>query len=577
MRSPQYIPSFYFYKFANAVAGPYTSLGAYRNGLIDQYGNILDSEGSFDDFEYFVIKLKKIFDQLPPGLTKAQLTNVNSILSLFSEGVEDIGVTQEQLLSLMEAHVIYNSNNEVSLIELLEDMGTAGMSTGSASGELGTPAEAPEANKGNVSGYDPKLGEILTRNSPVNMFAGIEMFNVSPEEFQKFKQSKAWRHLPDSPTKRYLQRFQRRNKEGKMAVRDEASGDVFFIPYKEKSFMEEFGLQGLSILSENKLDEPVKASIKAIENADKDGQIDQGKSSERLAQFAIRLRNAILARVHGDNQAFDRNAEEWLTDAGKPTLANGADSRMLSVNPNTNSLEFVDVDAKKANGLDRGFRVTGVPGPGADLMRGVEEYTEMMNLQKSGAAPEEVNAARRRFMEVAREKAPGVRSSPRYLNLTPEQQKNLRELGTFAGSRVQMPLVFQGKDVAKYFGKSTLLVPTEVMQKALTGTEEGRQQDLDFRQKWETRYDAKKRKLDDYVKSSQSIIGEFGSAALKRAGGIGEGQPLPSISATVENPQNNQLSTLVVNPEDLDVITQDVGPSEIEQIRRMLERLSKRS
>lgn len=252
MRSPQYIPSFYFYKFANAVAGPYTSLSSYRNGLIDQYGNILDSEGSFDDFEYFVIKLKKIFDQLPPGLTKAQLTNVNSILSLFSEGVEDIGVTQEQLIALAEAHVIYNSDNEFSFIELLEDMGTAGMSTGSAPGELGTPADAPNANKGNISGYDPRLGEILTRNSPVNMFAGIEMFNVSPEEFKQFKQSKAWRHLPDSPTKKYLQRFQRRNKEGKMAVRDEASGDIFFIPYKEKTFMEEFGLETLSILKEAK-------------------------------------------------------------------------------------------------------------------------------------------------------------------------------------------------------------------------------------------------------------------------------------------------------------------------------------
>ena len=180
-------------------------------------------------------------------------------------------------------------------------------------------------------------------------------------------------------------------------------------------------------------------------------------------------------------------------------------------------------------------------------------------------------------MKVAREKTPGVRSSPRYLDLTPEQQKTLGELGSFAGTRVQMPFVFQGKDVARHFGKSTLLVPREVMQKAMTGTEEGRQQDLDFRQKWETRYDTKKRKIDDYVKPSQSVISPFGSAALRRAGGIEEGQPLPSISATIENPQNNQLSTLVVNPEDLDVIRNDVGPTEIEQIKRMLERLSKQN
>ena len=250
MRSPQYIPSFYFYKFANAVAAPYTSLNAYQSGAIDEAGNIISSEGSIDEFEYFVLKLKKIFDQLPPGLTKSRLTNVTGLFQLFAEGVENIGVTQEQVIALLEAHVTINSNNEVSLLELMEDMAAGGMSTGSAPGELSVPAEAPKANTGEVSGYDPILGPMQTRSSPVNMFAGIEMFNVSPEEFQKFKQSKAWRHLPDSPTKRYLQRFQRRNKEGKMAVRDQKNGDIFFIPYKEKSFVEEFGLEHLNILNE---------------------------------------------------------------------------------------------------------------------------------------------------------------------------------------------------------------------------------------------------------------------------------------------------------------------------------------
>lgn len=303
MRSPQYIPSFYFYKFANAVAGPYTSLNSFKNGLIDQYGNVLDSEGSFDDFEYFVIKLKKIFDQLPPGLTKAQLTNVNSILTLFSEGVEDIGITQEQVIALTEAHVTYNSNNELSFIELLEDMGTAGMSTGSAPGELGTPAEAPEANKGNVSGYDPKLGEILTRNAPVNMFAGIEMFNVSPEEFKQFKQSKAWRNLPDSPTKRYLQRFQRRNKEGKMAVRDETNGEIFFVPYKEKTFMEEFGLEGLNILRES----GTKTVKKVLDNSE-DVEINSQTvrdTTDMLIDRANKERNKDIEKAKEKNPDID--------------------------------------------------------------------------------------------------------------------------------------------------------------------------------------------------------------------------------------------------------------------------------
>jgi hypothetical protein len=188
MNHIQYIPSFYFYKFANAISAPYTALSAYSNGLIDESGNIISNEGSLDDFEYFVIKLKKIFEDLPPGLTKSRLTNVSSIMQLFSEEIEKIGITQEQLICLIEAHVILNSDNTVSFIELLEDIGTGAMSTGSNPGELGTPAEAPEANKGNVSGYDPRLGEILTRSQPVNMFANVEMFSVPSQEFKALKQ-----------------------------------------------------------------------------------------------------------------------------------------------------------------------------------------------------------------------------------------------------------------------------------------------------------------------------------------------------------------------------------------------------
>ena len=247
MSTNAYIPSFYFYKFANAVSAPYTSLSAYNSGLIDEQGNLIGNESSIDEFEYFVIKLKKIFEQLPPGLTKARLTSVVGIAQLFSEDFENIGVSEEQVVALIEAHVTNNSEGEVSFIELMEDMGV-----GAVAGEIGVPAEAPEANKGNISGYDPRLGEIMTRSQPVNMFQGIEMFNVSPEEFKRFKSSKAWKGLPDSPTKKYLQRFQRRNKEGKMAVRDESSGEIFFVPYKEKSFMEEFGLQDLSLLTENR-------------------------------------------------------------------------------------------------------------------------------------------------------------------------------------------------------------------------------------------------------------------------------------------------------------------------------------
>jgi hypothetical protein len=96
------------------------------------------------------------------------------------------------------------------------------------------------------------------------MFPSIEMFNVSKSEFDAFKAAKAWKQLQDSKTKKYLQRFQRRNKNGKMAVRDEESGEIFFIPYNEKSLVEELNLKGLDILNEQKGDQHFNVAATAV-------------------------------------------------------------------------------------------------------------------------------------------------------------------------------------------------------------------------------------------------------------------------------------------------------------------------
>ena len=48
------VPSFYFYKFADAISKPYTSFEAYRAGVIDERGNFIKPESSTDPFEYFV-------------------------------------------------------------------------------------------------------------------------------------------------------------------------------------------------------------------------------------------------------------------------------------------------------------------------------------------------------------------------------------------------------------------------------------------------------------------------------------------------------------------------------------------
>ena len=247
MQPSSYVPSFYFYKLADAISAPYTSLDAYRAGAIDSNGNLLKPVSSIDAFEFLVIKLKQIFDQLPYGTTKAKLSNYLATLNLFSEEVESYEITQEQFHCLVEGIVCHNTNNEVSYLELLEDMGTGG-----GAGALGVPAQGGNINQGGVSGYDIKMKLPLLKRKKGDYFDDCEIFDVCPEEFSSFMNSKQWKDVPDSETKNYLRRFQRRNKNGKVGVRglNPVSGeqDLFWITYPAKNFMEEVDLLPVAYL-----------------------------------------------------------------------------------------------------------------------------------------------------------------------------------------------------------------------------------------------------------------------------------------------------------------------------------------
>lgn len=245
MAALSYIPSFYFYKFANAVAAPYNSMAAYGNGLIDASGNVIGDPSAIDPFEYFVIKLKNIFDQLPPNVTKYKLGNILGIMQLFSEQVQHIGITKDQFNCLVEAHITNLTDGNVSYFELIEDMTAGGIG---GAGTLGTPADAPNANKGNVSGYDPVMGQVQSRNAPMNMIGAVEMFGLPSDEFRMIKATKGF---PKTPTGNYLKRFGHRNADKKIAIRDEETGEVHWLPAaNKKSFVEEYGLEGLDILNE---------------------------------------------------------------------------------------------------------------------------------------------------------------------------------------------------------------------------------------------------------------------------------------------------------------------------------------
>jgi hypothetical protein len=73
-------------------------------------------------------------------------------------------------------------------------------------------------------------------------FDNCEVFEVCPEEFIQLKAAKSWKDVPDSENKTYLQRFQRRNKSGKIAVKSlnplNGENELHWINYPAKNFMD---------------------------------------------------------------------------------------------------------------------------------------------------------------------------------------------------------------------------------------------------------------------------------------------------------------------------------------------------
>lgn len=229
--SPQLISSFYISRFAKDVSSPVTDLQAYRAGLVDENGNIIGSESSIDPYEYFVIKLKKIFSQLPMGTTKMSLNSFLSALKLFTEEASWYGIDKTEMTMFLEGYLASQGDGELSHISLLEDMGSGG-----GAGAIGVPAEAPGANTGGVSGFDPVMGQMQRRKAPVT--DSTQMFEVDPDEYMGFKSAKAWKYVPEGPTRNYLQRYQRRNPEGKMAIKNSQTGEIHWLNLKQKSLGE---------------------------------------------------------------------------------------------------------------------------------------------------------------------------------------------------------------------------------------------------------------------------------------------------------------------------------------------------
>lgn len=224
MRVAPIISSFYIQNFAKDITEPYTSLQAYKSGLIDENGNYTGQESSVEPYEYFVIKLKKIFEQVPYGPTRSTLTYYLPALKYFTEEISWYGVDPNIINMFLEGWLSAQTGGPISL---LEDMGTGG-----GAGAIGVPADAPGANKGGVSGFDPVMGKVQKRKELPGFFNLTQMFEADPETWEGFKNAETWRHVPPGPTANYLKRFKSRNPSAKLAVKNSETGAIHWLNYK---------------------------------------------------------------------------------------------------------------------------------------------------------------------------------------------------------------------------------------------------------------------------------------------------------------------------------------------------------
>lgn len=225
------IPSFYYNNFITAISSPYTNLNAYRSGTIDSSGNIIKPESSIDSFEYLIIKLKKIFEQLPPGSTKWKLNQYASAIQLFTEEAQAFGMDKDKINLIIEGFLASQSKGELSYIEILEDM---------TSSNLGGPANSAQYNIGGVSGNDKPMQQPLTRKlASVLGFEkqSCQMYDVCPEDFDELSNPnlKSWDEVPDSETKKYMQRTQRRSGGPAILIRDLSNNRIHKLNLKPRN------------------------------------------------------------------------------------------------------------------------------------------------------------------------------------------------------------------------------------------------------------------------------------------------------------------------------------------------------
>jgi len=377
MAGPSYIPSFYFYKFAEGISAPFTALQAFKAGAIDANGNLLKPESSIDPLEYLIIKLKKIFEELPFGMTKAKLGNYLSTLQLFGEEVAHFGITDSEYAGLMEGQLVIKGYPEVSYIALMEDMSAGGMAAAGTS---------PGYNTGQVSGMDPVMAPMQRRNPVLKGLDSCEMFDVCPEEFKQFQGANDWKHVPDSDTKKYVRRYQLRNPEGTVALRsvdpDTGKSNVHWINFSNKQ--------------KKQLKESYSSAAKefaniAAQNIVNPQEIDINPNSGKLKRGAKTQRVGYLFSGLADLLKGGKRHQERTTD----TLLPYASSEISSGGEDTMTYDetrglFVPADLKADNTTpfthisdEQRKLFPGLPQLGAKLEKILERGQGLSDAQKA--------------------------------------------------------------------------------------------------------------------------------------------------------------------------------------------------
>ena len=123
------VNAFTVYKFIKSFTTPYTSMPAYKLGIIDKSGNFIKKSTEFKTseekeagsiFNRLIINLKKVTDQLPGGTLKARLQKFSTALLLIKEDVDKIGGDGELVINEIKEYLA-DQNIDLDAILLEEE------------------------------------------------------------------------------------------------------------------------------------------------------------------------------------------------------------------------------------------------------------------------------------------------------------------------------------------------------------------------------------------------------------------------------------------------------------------------